>query len=72
VFTINVHICTRQKFNSKISQTKYLEFFTIQLKIFKNFGTIKTNLIYVKVAHVQQYIFVGYDKMGLIYVKLKL
>jgi hypothetical protein len=45
-----------QKFNSKISQTKYLEFFTIEQKNFKKFGTIKINLIYVEIAHVQQYI----------------
>jgi hypothetical protein len=72
VFTIYVLICTKQKFNSKISQTKYLEFFTIELEIFINFGTINNYLIYVKIAHVQQYTFVGYHKMGLIYVKLKL
>jgi len=47
-----------QKFNSKISQTKYLEFFTIEQKKFKKFGTIKINLIFVEIAHVQQYIFV--------------
>jgi len=66
VFKINVLIYTMQKFNSKISQTKYLEFFTIEQKKFKKFGTIKINLIFVEIAHVQQYIFVWYHKMGLI------
>jgi hypothetical protein len=56
VFTTNVLIYSRPRFDFKFLQFKFLKFSTARLRLFNFFEKIKNHLIYAKIAHVLQII----------------